>query len=326
MVDSAAPAEAAAGATTSASNFLAPANLSTFHSRLRLVSILSHTIIVVVSLVAVIRTLRYVLRRRSGLIGPAHATRLVKFWSSFGLLYSAHTALTLYLSPLGLGALVTAPFAVAATALSIGARVPLSIRAYDGLVCTFFETHAPEIETYLAALNQHLASIDEGTSALAEHLLQHLSVGGLTGMGRAFTRLFSEAEAAESEAAASGGESAAAAAVKRPSQRLPASSVVGGSGAVAPGGGSRSFFAGAAHERADASAEDASGFVRANVKDTQPKPAYDASRALREQFRRRRSMGGSSSTGDSDSVASLDALPDKLVASDESGDVRRRRR
>lgn len=318
---------ASIGSTTPAAPLLTPETLATFHFRLRLVSIVSHALLFVATLVAVFRTLRYVLLRRSGRTGPAHATRLVKFWSAFGLMNAAHTVFASYLTPFGLAPMVTAPLAIAAVALSVGPRLSMAGRAYDGPLSIFYETHAGELDSTIATLREHLGKVDEATCALAEYLLQHLSVGGLSGMGRAFTNLFSEAAATEADAAVQGERRRR----KQGEASLPEGSsggrdASGGRDRIAPGTGSRSFFAGAPHERADAAAESPNGFVSANLKDARPKPAYDASRALRDQFRRRRSLSAESSTGDTDSAASLDAMPEASCAPGENGDVRRRRR
>jgi uncharacterized membrane protein YgcG len=292
----------AAGPALEVAAFAAPAWLVRASELLSVygphVTRLSYILLGAATLSAIARTLHYVTQRRAGHAGPAHAVRLTKLWACAGLAHAAAVVAGLYLEPVGLGGAAAVLRALAACALAFGARLPVAVRAYDGPLREFYDARAIEIEAYLARGTVAMRDVDDAVSELARFLLDHLAVGGLSGSVRALTGLAAEAESGTDAQSASG-----SAKRRRPGGQLlseAAGGVAGGGGGGGgrshPGGGSRAFFAGSAHERADAVNEMATGLVEADAARGELRPAYEGSRAMRAQFRRRRSTMGSASS------------------------------
>lgn len=250
---------------------------------------LPHILYAITTLSTLLRTIHYILLRRRGLTGPAHAARLMKFWCIHGFLYTLHTFLSPHLSLISLSPLSLLLLALALILLSLGPRLNLASRAYSNLLAPFYTTHKPEIEARLSVLAVKRAEFDTNAQAAATAALQYVSVAGVSGAGRTLTRALADAVAAE-VAEARAGVSA--------EQRLASRAAAGREPVKEPGIAddmperrkSKSFFAGQAGERADATKEESSGIVSAgHVSRLAVRPAYEGSRKMREEFRRRSS-------------------------------------
>lgn len=245
-----------------------------------------------------LRTFRYILLRRRGLTGPAHAARLTKLWCLHGALFTLHTFLSSYLSLLNISPLSLALFSISLLLLSLGPRLSLAARAYTTLLTPLYLSAEPELEAHLAKLRAFRAEVDTELQTAATAALQYVSVAGVSGAGRELTRALADAlsaEAAEVAARGAGGGEGGAAA--RAAKAPPEPKMIDGRDRVERRR-SKTFFGGNAGERADATKEESSGIVGAGqVSRLAVRPAYEGSRRLREEFRRRSGSGRSEAGG-----------------------------
>lgn len=250
---------------------------------------LPHIFYFLTTLSTLLRTTHYILLRRRGLTGPAHAARLMKFWCIHGFLYALHTFLSHYLSLISISPLSLLLLALALIVLAHGPRLNLASRAYTNVLAPFYTTHKPEIEGHLTVLAAKRAEFDSNAQAAATAALQYVSVAGVSGAGRTLTRALADALAAEVAEARSGVSA---------EQRLASRAAAGQKPVEEPGIAddmperrkSKTFFAGQAGERANATKEESSGIVAAgDVSRLAVRPAYEGSRKMREEFRRRTS-------------------------------------
>jgi hypothetical protein len=250
---------------------------------LHIVGTISHGVVIVASLFMVVRTVTYVVRRRNGLAGPAFARRLAKFWAVFGAFQFVSMNIYAYFDPFGLTWLLHLCQAVVLVVVLGGRRLSMCERIFDSILTPFYEEHTPEVEHQLARARAGLRDIDDAARELAKFLLEHMAVGGLSG---AVSALMGVAKLSA--------ETSSAGKARHPALGQPEST------ALVPARGSHDFHAGEAEARARAISSEKAGFVHASMlgSASDVRPAYDGSRALRSEFRRRRGGTFASNSGD----------------------------
>lgn len=224
-----------------------------------------------------LRSCVYVRRRRKGLVGPAMAPVLIKFWALFGLLESAAHVASLYLSALNGDWLVSLLRAAALLTLCSGRRLSCATRLYDARLVPFYDAQAPEVERLFAKARAVRDEVDDVCRQYATYLLERIEVGGLSG---AMADLSAQAE----EAKNAQGAVASGPTQRRAGRALPQDTSVFSSG--------RQFFAGAPDSRADAVANSSQRGIQGGVIQVAapepPKAAYEDLKAMRRKFSSRR--------------------------------------
>lgn len=226
----------------------------------------------------------YVKRRRRGLVGPSLAPLLVKFWIIYGFADFCSHLLSMYLTPMHGGWLVSILRAIGLVILASGHRLSAAERLYAAKLVPLYEAQEPEVEAMFAQARQRGELIDEAFRELATYLLKRIAVGGLSG-----------AVSDISEAVAAGAEGEQGRAGQATQRR--------GGGAASEGSplpsettsntfsSGRQFFAGVPEERAESIASagvagNGIGVIRMAAP-APPKAAYEDLRAFRRKLNSR---------------------------------------
>jgi hypothetical protein len=277
--------EYSAGATASVNSWARSSPSWIGFPSLQTVGRISQGVVIVATVVMIARTLTYVVHRRNGLAGPAFSRRLAKFWAVYGAVQFASMNIHAYFDPFGLTWLLHLCQAVILLVILGGGRsLSMCERVFNSVLTPFYEEHTPEVEHQLARARAGLREIDDAARELAKFLLEHMAVGGLSGAVRALM----DAAKPPVDASPSG------------KRRHPALGQPERPAAAVPAPSSRDFHAGEAEARARAISSGTAGFVQASLlgSASDVRPAYDGSRALRAEFRRRRTGTFVSNAGD----------------------------
>lgn len=274
------------------------ANILNFSSLLLIPRKLSHaspssrSIYTFMVTVMVARTLIYLLHRRQGLVGPAHAIRLTKFWSVYGLLASSCVLASVYLDPFGLGWFVDLVRAGCLTILICGRNLPAACSIFDEALRPFYDSNAHEVDVILRQVRSFASDIDDVARDFAKYLLDHLAVGGFMGLARAVTG-FQEGPSSFASISQNSSEVSTKNHASRVGPRLSEIGFVqdGTTRVLFQKSGANSSSAYATAERSSPATDDTSSLVPSSLsfRERLMRPAYGGSRELRASFRSRQS-------------------------------------
>lgn len=231
------------------------------------------------------RRFMYVKRRRRGLVGPAMAPILIKFWTTYGVVECVAHMLSIYLTPMKGAWLVSVLRAIGLVVMMWGRRLGNVVKLYDRKLVSLFEAQEPEIEAVFARARERGDLINDAFKELATYLLKRIAVGGLSGAVSDLSEAVS-AQTVDGDEGVAGQRQRAAGVPGRGGSPLPAETDVFSSG--------RQFFAGA-DDRADAVANassDGMGRVIQVAAPEAPKAAYEDLRALRRKLSSRVRQNG----------------------------------
>lgn len=219
--------------------------------------------------VMLVRTLRYIYRRKRGSVGPALQRVYLRYWVCHAFCFAVARLISLWLSPLrGPLGVQTALSVIRATACVS----PLVLRdwLYDILQRSVYDAAEPQVETLLQTVRKNLHDVRTWCAAAGDEIVARYMVGGVSSVLASFraeegttggTRTLGETFGVGSTVGSSSGTGGG----------LGAGTDTGGVGDVSNGA------VGAAVERSHV----------VHTKAEAPKAAYAASRSLRESFRQR---------------------------------------
>ncbi|CAN8074769.1 unnamed protein product [Agarophyton chilense] len=222
------------------------------------------------------RTFMYIMKRRSGSVGPSMAPVLVRFWAVHGAVQFIYQVLHIYLAPFHGKILISFVRAPLLVLLCYGRRLPVSCHVYQTSIAPFYESNEPEIEERLQRARTTKSELDEAFRQLAVYLLQRMAAGGLSNIIP--IPRFNAIQPVPSVDVSSPPRKE-----KEKSNPLPLST------AVFPS--SRNFFGGESDHRVRtvfaANRDNLGGAIQPNRVSEMPKAAYDNLRAFRKQLRDR---------------------------------------
>lgn len=220
---------------------------------------------------------------------------LLKFWALYGIIECVAHVLTLYLTPFKGTWLISLLRATALLFLTYGRKLPNATAMYEARLAPFYKSQQPEIEQHLSHLRQRMNRVDDAFKELGSFLLNHMAVGGLSGVANGLSQLFTEALRQDLQALQQGNAEQGAVAQYQ-GQEEEAGRGGKRAGLSSPREGDlfvngRQFFAGEPEERARAigheSSTDSLQSVMWMAKAEPPQVAYEGSRAMRRQFKNR---------------------------------------
>lgn len=230
---------------------------------------------------------------------------LLKFWTLHGVVECVAHVLTLYLTPFQATWLISVLRAVILLFLTYGRRLSIATTLYEERLAPFYKSHQPEIEQQLFHLRQRMDRVDDAFKELGSYLLNHMAVGGLSGVAKGLSQLFAESLRQDLDALQQGGVEQDAT-VQNQAQRREAADGRDRARLSSPREGDlfangRQFFAGEPEERAMAvgyeSSTDSLQTVMWLAKAEPPRIAYEGSRAMRRQFKNRAAQTKKDGTG-----------------------------
>lgn len=124
----------------------------------------------------------YIIRRRSGEVGPTPAPQFVKYTALYGVIQFVTHWLLLYLTPFNGQWLASVMRAIILIPASFGRQFPVADYLYSTHISPIFDANSREIEQYLRTLREKFSELDAVVRVLAEDALKRLSVGGLSAL------------------------------------------------------------------------------------------------------------------------------------------------
>lgn len=218
----------------------------------------------------------YVKRRRNGRVGHIMTPLLIKLWAVYAVIEFALYILALYLKPFGPTWLPSIIRAAILPYIVWGRRLHHAANIYDTKLVPFFDTYSADIENLFSQAQQFWDELNEAFRELAQHLLNRIAVGGLSGAISPINR--DPAPETSQVRRPNGAQQTHEAPSALPHDTRTFSTA-------------RLLFAGQPSERADTIGNGSLEAMRGVILHTKPeapKSAFEDSRALRRQFRNRR--------------------------------------